>query len=270
MKTTLYAYRFNLTDADQRAAYESMAAALKAQGLKKFRSWGGGSHYLPDLHNSEITLETKHVFNNRWNTAATVDAPDGRRVFDWAEDHMPRGYNQSTRQGHYLTQTDAMRALRHDRVACGFCGHQESATAGSVWCTKCLGNVYLTEADLHLLRLRRVDDETPRPALTAAEDTMLRQQRLAAQLRLEREIADVKRKHAKAKHESAVRNAAQEYAAATWVLDHCPGLFENWIYYPHVGRSCFGWVRPLTPSEEARLLNMLGTFPGEYDIKRKA
>lgn len=47
MKTTLYAYRFNLTDADQRAAYESMAAALKAQGLKKFRSWGGGSHYLP-------------------------------------------------------------------------------------------------------------------------------------------------------------------------------------------------------------------------------
>src|SRR5690606_36603351 len=105
LETKLHCYRFDVSTAEGKADYEKLCAKLKGLGLTCSESWGNGSHYLPKFGLVEmqtVQLETKHIFNNQWNTAPIKGVSDnGLRVFDWAQDHpMPKTCPQHIKQGH--------------------------------------------------------------------------------------------------------------------------------------------------------------------------
>lgn len=265
MKTTIHTYNYAINTPTGLADYNTMCQSLQSLGLKKLRSWGGKPHYCPELDGHEIELDTTRLSNNQWNTVT------GLRVFDWAEDYITGSAASWLRRGHYLKQTNEMRAARHDTVACGYCGHQLPAISDNVWCDKCIDSEYLTEDDLFLLRLQRIDDPKDRPPLSDTEASVLKKRFLEAQLygSTERGRSRIAANYAKVErdYEIAVKNAENKKAAALWVLDHFPGLYQNWVYYNHTGKSCFGWRRPLTEREYIQLSSSIADFPGEYEIK---
>ena len=112
IKTTIHAYRYDTTIPEEKNAYHMLSETLTKQGLKCFETWGAGSHYLPELDNMTINLETKHLFDNQWNTAPIGKYSQGLRVFDWAQDY-PINFPSPIKRGHYLKQTEEMRTARN-------------------------------------------------------------------------------------------------------------------------------------------------------------
>lgn len=277
LETILHAYCFNIRKPEEKAAYASLRRDLSAAGLRCFCTHGSGSHYRPDLA-GPVTLETKHLFANQWNTAPIPCAKDkavaekGARVFDWAEDYNSQlGAPPDIKRGHWLEQTAEMREIRRNTVVCGYCGAQEPAAKGYVFCPHCLDSVYLKETDLFLLRMRAVDDTSARPPLTQAEAEHLiplyRKAQVEGSTARGRARAAKVRLDAEADYERAIENAEAKRAGKLWLCDRAPGLLENWIYYVHTGRSCFGWRRAFAPAEADRIRALLTDFPGAYDVK---
>src|SRR5215472_14446345 len=135
LQTIFHAYRFDLDNATERTAWEALKAKLTAEGLEVFETWGGkGSHYQPELDGRILELETAHLFDNQWNTAPIEGHTDkGLRVFDWAKDY-PIDFSPNIARGHWLEQTAEMREVRRNTVGCGYCGRQEPAAKGYVFC----------------------------------------------------------------------------------------------------------------------------------------
>jgi hypothetical protein len=289
IKTTIHTYNFDVSRPDEAATYAELRARLKATPGRGHQmvSWSpgrGDGHYWHVQQRlgaeAEIELETGHLFGNQWNTAPCAGSDKGLRVFDWAEDAHDSGtYNtpqgmapRDVRRGHYLDITDEMRELRAETVACGYCGKQQPAEGAATFCDKCLDSPYLKEADLHLLRLRPVDQDRPhaqRAPLTEAERAELfprfvdRQttganSRNAAKMTKQR--ADVI-----AKADKATKNAEEERKGMLWLLDRGFNL-DNVLYYSHTGRFSFGWRGALSDDVTARLLDVLSEFPAEYEL----
>lgn len=277
IKTTLHAYSFDIQTADGKAAYDDLRMKLKALGLRCFETHGGGSHYRPDLA-GEIELETKYLFSNQWNTAPIPRAKNkdtaekGARVFDWAQDYNSQtGAPRGVKRGHWLEQTAEMREARRNTVKCGFCGAQEPAAKGYVFCPHCTDSAYLKEADLFLTRMRPVDGQGPRAPLTQAEADHIapiyRRAQIEGSTARGRARLAKTRANIEADYKRAAENADAKYRAAVWLMDNAPGLLENWIFYPHAGRSCFGWRRAYPQGEAARVARTLAGFPGDFDIE---
>lgn len=281
MKTTLKSYCFNIRNPEEAAAYEALRAQLAATNGECFETWGGkGSHYdAAWLDGVPVELETTHLFGNQWNTAP-AEVAGNLRVFNWAQDY-PAGNltNKSIKRGHYLVITDEMRAALHNNVKCRHCGHMEPAAAGHEFCPKCIGSEYLTEKDLNLTRMMRVDDNSRAPELTEEEAADLlprwrvaqglgKQNREALALSKRRQKIAGLVAEAEAKAAKNIEQAKIETAALTWLMDNDYRDIDNVIYYSHTDRFGFGWRTAISAADHGALVDMLCEFPFDYDIKR--
>lgn len=287
IKTKIHPYCFNTNNPTEKAAYLELREKLKASVPHPMVSWSadGSGHYftfskMPD--GMVIELETDFLFDNQWNTAP-IDgfSEKGFRVFDWAEDARHRdalgnGARPNIRRGHWLEQTDEMREIRRNTNKCGYCGRNEPAAKGYVFCPHCIDSEYLKEGDLHMLRMVAIDQlhlpsDTIRPALTDAEREHLipiykKAQKEGATARGIARIASLRKKTAD-DYAKTLAEAKAKHDGALWLIDNAPWLIENWIYYSHTGRHCFGWRRKLTKEEAASAAADLAGFPADYYLE---
>lgn len=276
MQTTLHTYRYDLGDPAQKAEYEALKARLKAMGLRKLHMGGftRSPYTVASLDGATVELDTAHLFDNQWN--ATLNGADVR-LFDWFSDAAVTWGNSKMRAGHWLEQTDEMREVRRNTYACGYCGHQEAAQKGAVFCPKCIGSEYLKEDQLHLTRMRAVKVPSlgaggkPRAPLTEAEAAHLLPLYREAQIHghTERDKARIAkaRQNIQARAAKAIADAKTERDGMLWLLDR--GIrTHNVIFYPHKGRFQFGWREPYGETALAGLLEAMGgEFRWPYDIK---
>jgi len=271
LKTTIHSYYFDTRNPEEKAAYLALAKELKARGSECFETWGGNGHYNYKFKNGlDIELETSSLFENQWNTAPIPDISDsGLRVFDWAQDY-PIDFSKSIKRGHYLELTDEMREIRRNVHKCGYCGKQEPAQKGYVFCPHCIGSSYLKSSDLPLLRMMPVEFKGNRAPLTEAEKAHLLPIYKEAQLhgnteRDKKRIADDRANLTK-KRDKAIYIAETEFTGFSWLMDH--GIkTDNCIYYSHTDRFCFGWRNPVDAEFLSELLDVVSEFPFAYDIK---
>jgi hypothetical protein len=270
MKTTFHTYYYDVSKPEDKEAYSLMCIFLAHQEkLKCFETWGGipgSGHYFPfkDWNGKEIELETKHLFDNQWNTST-------HRVFDWAQDY-PIDFSKSIKRGHYLVQTAEMREIRRNTCACRYCGKQEPAQKGYVFCPHCLDSEYLKSSDLHLTRMKAIYDTTECGPLTQTEHDYLlplyKEAQLHGNTERGRQRISKKRANIAYKHKKALANANNEFEGFTWLMDHGINT-DNVIYYPHTGTFCFGWRgEGLDPETLSEWLNIASEFPFQYEIKK--
>jgi hypothetical protein len=278
MKTTIHAYWYDTSKPADAKVYDELCERLTAQGLHCFETWGGGKgHYdlVRDIDGREIELETEHLFNDQWNTAPIEGITEqGYRVFDWAQDY-PIDFSKHIKKGHYLDQTEEMREARRSTDACGYCGKQEPRGLYA-FCPHCIGNVYLKESDIHLLRMRPIDQDKPRNSralLTEAEQAQLLPLHREAQLKARTEADSKRLGEIRQKIENAyaksTSNAKTERDGFIWLLDQGlgVGIVENCIFYAHTQTFSFGWRNPVSEEIKSRLLDILTEFPFAYEIK---
>jgi hypothetical protein len=264
MRTTIHTYRFDVNNPDEKAAYDALRAKLRSAGLKCFETWGGGSHYKPDLDGREIELETKHLFSNQWNTAPIDGISDkGLRVFDWAQDYQIEA--KWLKRGHWLEQTAEMREIRRNTNKCGYCGSQEPAAKGYVFCPHCLDSVYLVANMLHLTRMLPVDAETDRAPLTEAESAHLLPQYRAAQTQNTEKRNTAARREIESECANMKRRAHTKRDGMLWLLDH--GFPTDNVIYYSTDLFCFGWRSPIDAEVLSALLDIISEFPFPYEIK---
>jgi len=275
IRTKIYTYRFDLDKPEDSEAWSELQERLSAQGLTCFSAISTDRGYdwckmLDSISGQTIELETKHLFKNQWNTASISGVSEqGLRVFDWARDIVD---NRSMMVGHYLEQTDEMREVRRNTLKCGYCGKQEAAAKGYVFCPHCLDSQYLTEEQLlkGATRLVPVDQGHNWTELSQAERDHLLPQYREAQIhgstergkeRLAKQRRDIEEKY---KKETA--NAKIERDGLIWLMDN--GLsIDNVIYYDHKQMFSFGWRNPVSASVRDRILELISEFPFEYEIK---
>jgi len=276
LKTRIHSYYFNTNVEIERTKYKMLVDKLKGMGLKCFCAWGGLS---PNGHYKEwanpvadIELETEHLFNNQWNTSPIKGVSDiGLRVFDWAEDY-PIDFSKSIKKGHWIEQTKEMNELRWNTLTCGYCGRQEPAAKGYVFCPHCLGSTYLRQDELRLLRMLPCGHsfKAKREELTEAEKAHLLPLYLEAQKKTNKKKAVKQRAKILEDYRKADRTARTERDGKIWLIDHGYTNLNNVIYYAHRDRFCFGWVKKFSEAEVSQLLDVLGSeFPFDYDIKKE-
>ncbi len=269
----MHTYRFcTYRNLEQVEAHQALCAKLKATGLRMLHMAGGAAHCSSELDGKEIELETEHLFNDQWNTAPIAGVSDsGLRVFDWYED--ANFQNPGTKIGHYLEITDEMREARRNRYVCGFCGRQEDAQKGTVFCGQCIDSEYLKEEELYLTRMRSVTEgRAPRSPLTKSEAERLVPEYRKAQVHgaSERGVARLaKQRHdIVTKCDATVANATAERDGMLWLLDR--GLkIDNVIYYSHTKNFSFGWRSPVSAGVKSNILEVISEFPFPYEIKSR-
>lgn len=264
MKTTLHTFHFDIRDPEDKAAWCELRKKL-ADGPRCFGPVSSDV-YSPfkELDGQVVELETKCLFDNQWNT-------DTQRIFDFALEYLQ--YNPHLKRGHYLDQTDEMREIRRNTNRCRYCNKQEPAAVGNVFCPHCIDSEYLKESDLHLTRLRAVDDDGEQPPLSEAEAAHLLPLYRAAQThgstergkaRIHKLRVDIQNRHHK-----KTQNANTERDGYMWLIDNGLGQLaaNNVIFYDHTGRFGFGWRKPLGAAELSVLLDQISEFGWPYDIK---
>lgn len=262
LKTTLHAYYFDTAKPEDLKTWKELRARLIKTNGECFETWGSGSHYRPDL-DGPVNLEDGHLFENQWNT-------ESHRVFDWAQDH-PIDFRKAIKRGHYLDITDEMREARRNRMSCGYCGKQEPAQKGNVFCPHCIGSAYLKESDLHLLRMHPVSDgmKTRAPLSTAESAHMLPIYREA---QIHGVSSRDKMRLAKQREDLAIElarvtdNAHTKHDGFMWCMDRGISI-DNLIFYSHTGRFSFGWINKLSVGTASKLRESLAGFPFPYDIE---
>lgn len=275
IKTVLHVYSFDIRNADEKAAYVELCAKLKKEGARVFCTWSGGKGYwLPFAKVAKtglaVELETSHIFDNQWNTAPIPGFSEkGYRVFDWAEDY-PINMPAHFKRGHYLVHTVEMAEVRRNTAGCGYCGKQEPAQKGNVFCPHCIDSEYLNVDNLHLTRMQAVDCKTDRAELSEAEKAYLLPLYKAAQTHgtTERGRARIKKAYVDlhAEFERSTRKATIKRDGFLWLMDH--GLnTANVIYYDHTDKFSFGWRNPVDDILVSEILEVISEFPFNYEIK---
>ena len=135
MKTVLHSYKFDIRNEAEYAEYNALHSMLRAAGLECFRALAqspiGKEINHRALDGKEVELETKHLFDNQWNSApGTGGSENGWRLFDWCEPIYP---NANLRTGYWLEQTDEMKAIRSNTAKCGYCGAMAPVGAMEFW-----------------------------------------------------------------------------------------------------------------------------------------
>ncbi len=277
INTTIHTYLFNVDEKEQAEAYLALCEKLKATPGRGHWMHCYADHDKSEPTPGEITLETKHLFGNQWNSEAREGEENGLRVFDWYEGIYT---NRQYKQGHYLDITDEMVAVRQETLSCGYCGaHHETLTDNGM-CDRCLGSEYLEPENWHLLRLLPVaetfggdraklspDEEAEFRARFTDAQSNAKAARLKKQAVLDRKWIDKKLVDA----EKTLEQAKESNAVLTWLADN--GLNpRSPIHYTHTGVWCWGWSNHNTPSdsEVSALLEVISEFPGGlYEIRTK-
>jgi hypothetical protein len=277
LKTRIHYFHFNDDNPGDTAAWHALCNQLAPTHTHPMEAFEGtpgwDAKHIRPLDGQEIELETKHLFDNQWNTAPTATSANGLRVFDWHKIVHP--HNRKLHTGHWLEITPEMREIRRNTIACGYCGAQEPAAKGYVFCPHCLDSAYLKESDLPLLRMRSID--TPftesRPPLSEPERAHLLPLYRAAQIsgnttrghaRIAKQRADIA-----AELEKTTHNARQKHDGLLWLLDRGVQI-DNVIYYDHTGKFSFGWRTPIAESVWTELAPLIADFPFEYEVKHAA
>lgn len=264
MQTILHVFHFDIRESADKQAWCELKAKLKkgprchgpvlSDVYSKFKDYDGQT----------VDLETKHLFNNQWNMEQ-----GNLRVFDFALETLP--YAPAIRRGHYLEQTAEMREIRRNTHRCPYCGKQEPAAAGSVFCSKCLGSVYLKLEDLlkGATRMRPIDSERGWIPLSSAEqDHLLPLYKAARTAATNTQIAEFLKK-TKEQARKKISRAYCERRGYERLIELGLGVLamENVIYYEHTGRFGFGWRQPLSAIELSTVLDVISEFSFPYDIK---
>jgi hypothetical protein len=262
MRTIIKSFYFDVSIASQAADYAALCESMAKQGTECFETHGGKGHHFDWCKDwLEIELDTNHVFNNQWNTGPIDGVSEqGYRVFDWAMDAcLP---NKNIKRGHYLSLTLEMIEVRDNTMCCGYCGKQEPAQKGLVFCDKCCVSEYLDDDQIHLLRMLPASSTASRGPITQAERDNLLPAIMEAREAAQKERHAKKRLSVIADCEKSEGKAQTTRDGLLWLLDN--GLdTDNWIYYDHTGRWAFGWRNPVreVPAKVCE-------FPFDFDIKR--
>lgn len=263
MKTTLHHYYFDTDNQAEHKEYEKLKKQLEVS--HKFFNVLADPRVSRDRQNKTETVELdpSFLFNNQWNEAGEK----GRRLFDWYEAVYP---DKKIKEGHWLEITPEMIAIREHTLKCGYCGKMVKDDKPHKWyCEKCLGNEYLKEKDLGLLRLNPVATEWDQRSfdMTDAERDEILPRYKRGQASKNRQKVAALIPNAEQKAKKLIEHARIETEALTWLLDHGVNIIDNVIYYDHTGRFCFGWRTPLTADEKSKLLDIISEFPFDYDLK---
>ncbi len=262
IKTIMHHYRFELSDPGNKEKYIALCNKLRAMNLTVFDSISSDhsrfySEKIKPLDGSVVELETDHLFNNQWNTAATKTSDKGLRVFDWAEAIYP---NRSIKEGMWLEQTDEMEEIRKNTHKCGYCGKNYYKPTHD-WCNSCLGSEYLEEQYIPLLQLQPITGKQL-PTIPIPESLMneyAEAQKAARLIRLENRKHDFL-----TRKEKELQTAQLEYTAFKMLVD--AGLdYDNCIYYAHTDTFCFGWRTPLTDDRKNHLRKTLPAIGFNYN-----
>jgi hypothetical protein len=280
MKTILRSYRLYTSDDKERAAYETIVAKMKARGTKCFRALGESSHcyyyaFASGADGAAVELETKHLFDNQWNTAPIPDVSDsGLRVFDWAEYAAEAaGLSRHFKCGHYLEITDEMTAARNARGKCGYCGKQYTTPYPAI-CEACIDSEYLSE-DYIKKGATRIYPVTGglgnwRPLSSDELDALLPKWKEAqihgaterGKARVAKERDSLAKEYAR-----AVNNAETKFNGFTWLMDR--GLnTSNVIFYEHTGKFSIGWREGIAESLRADWTKQLDGFPFPWEFAK--
>lgn len=271
MKTTYHAYYFDTSKPEQAAQWKKLKKKLTDAGYRKFHALTERTMCDKSLDGKEIELDDKHLYNNQWNTKPIPGKSEtGLRIFDWAQDYI--WTVPAIKTGHWIDLTPEMREARRNTCACGYCGKQEPAAKGYVFCPHCLGSEYLTVENLPLTRMAPVDVPLcfKRAPLTDAEQSYLLPLYRKAQLHGatagdKARIAELRR-GIEETYRAKTTNAKHERDGLIWLMDRGVKT-DNVIYYAHKGQFCFGWRKPLDPTTKSDLLDIISEFPFDYEIK---
>lgn len=279
-KAKLHYYRFNVSIPAEREQYDSMVDRIKQNQPEVRGRW---MHTIsPPAERSkrsmgnetvEVEVELKHIFENQWNT--TDGAGGGLRVFDWYQEYMTSGMNQTIRTGHWLELTPELADARRSTMKCQFCGCQygpyHQAIPEKLFCLACLDSPYLKQEELYLTRLKHlaVPDFKCQP-LTDAESAWLvplyvdRQTVGNTSRAVKARAAELEKIESKYKRD--ISKAETEYRGFKWL--HGKGLnIDNVIYYSHTDTFSFGWRTPLSADVVKQILQNVSEFPFKYELK---
>lgn len=267
MKTIFHAKRFDTLKASERAAYKALVAELKAEpgrGHCFGPVWDTGGAYASRIacDGQEIYLQTEStvgVHENQLN--AIFSDGKSRRVFDLSDSSIGPQSNH-VRTVTWFDLPPALVALRNSTLRCGYCGKDEAADSGKVFCDKCPGSEYLKPDDFKLLRLMPISFRGDRPEITEAERAAILPAYQAGRLALGARRKAAKVAQIAAQHE----NAERELEGFTFFWDRGVDT-ENLIYYGSTKGFCFGWRKPLTDAEAAEVLAVISEFRFRYEIK---
>lgn len=217
-----------------------------------------------------IELETSHLFNNQWNTAPIPGVTEkGLRVFHAMEYVFE---NKNVKEGYFLTLSPAFLHLLQSTHVCGYCGKQEPAQKGHVFCPHCLDSEYLTVNDLHLTRMKAVSDKSSRDPLTQDERDNLIPLYKQAQIHgnSERRIKQIQKtiEDLHNKRRKIIQNIEDETSGFLWLIEH--GIkTDNVIYYNHKSCFTFGWRKPVDDCYLSELLDVISEFNYPYEIVKQ-
>ncbi len=277
MKTKLHYYCFNTQDQEQAEQWQALEHKL-ADTHKRHQSHSGSPQSITNKNETEtIQLDPSFLFNDQWNEEQRSPSISGRRLFDWYLEYRLEGKN--IKQGHWLELTPEMIEIRDTTVVCGYCG-KYAPVGEHVFCPHCLGNEYLEEKQLLLLRMLPVSRDkftVELPELSTKERAELlpkykTAQGLGKQKRDEMEQSKNRQSvaalipEAEAKAKEAVQGAYIKTEAYTWLLDHELNILDNVIYYDHKKVFCFGWRNSLSGEEKEKLSHSLAGFPFVYEL----
>ena len=219
------------------------------------------------LHSREIHLETKHLFEDLWNTVEGFRLHN-KAEFEWPALHIKEGY--------YFRQNPQMIAILQGTAKCGYCSHQ-APVGEKDFCDKCLHSTYLEVSNLRLLRMEPIEvperrtGETlkiPRGARPLSEEELavIMPRYIEAQTMVRREKEVKLRADVETEHSKAVELATIKRDGMIWILD--AGIpTENLIFYPHTRTFTFGWRNPVSEEVRAKLVEKLKQFPFDFEIK---
>src|SRR6185503_14012023 len=247
MKTVLHNYSFDTDKPEDREPWYQLETMLKrrAGAGHRMRSLRGDKDFKPE--SGEVVLETEFLFSNQWNT-------DKGRLFDWYQEAVfSYGKERNNiKRGHWLEITPEMVAIRNNTLKCCYTGeqfffHAEKDGVPPKFNTRnsALGNPYLKESELYMVRLKRVSDESSPAQLTAEERDFLLPLYIKAQLSTNQKARDKQRAEVLADFEKEHGNAVMERDGFLWLLDHGMQI-ENCIFYDHKRHFCFGWRNAYT------------------------
>jgi hypothetical protein len=274
IQTTIFAYWFDISKPEEKQGYEVLVHSLKAQGLIVFDTINS-KHYLGSFAQSgvSVNLSVKNVFGDQWNTEAdNADGLKNMRVFDWAETIYP---NKHIKAGHYLIQTDEMKALRAHVFTCGFCGKAHDSREQDIpeFHADCLESRYLAENQLFLTRFKPVTARRNSEKQNALDNADLLKDYKLAQIKTGIELRKKERERLIRNKQESDRLSDIEYRGKLLLSDAGLSL-DNVIFYKHTETFTVGWLKELTTQQFNEVQTCLDSsevpFPYKLEIKAES
>lgn len=291
IKAELVYYRIDVSRPEGRKAYAELCETLKEIPFETWVSQGRfpngntnfGLHRFIDslkeklninlswedsqLYSREIHLETKHLFDDQWNTFEGLRLHN-KAEFEWPALHIKEGY--------YIRQNPEMIAVLQGTAKCGYCDRQ-APVGEKDFCDNCISSPYLEVANLRLLRMEPIEAperrtgkplKTPRGASPLSEDELavIMPRYVEAQTKLREQQEAKLRAEVEAGLSKVIELATIKHDGILWILD--AGIpTENLIFYPHTRTFTFGWRNPVSKEVRAELVEKLKQFPFDFEIK---